>query len=254
MRKLFELFLNSEVDENLEVHDTLNPKIWEEDQSLNPKIKEKIELIVDTFLKILEEDEIPIEVKDVQLTGSNANYNYSDKSDIDVHIMADIKDDPKKYLSKIYNSYKTLFNNRYSITLKGIPVEIYVEDVNTANRKSHGAYSVIEDKWLVEPQIEEIPEIDEKELNKELNYWESRYSELLDSIDSGELTEEEYIQEIEDYINEIYQVRQEGLVEEGEYSLGNQLFKEVRNKDILDDLRSKKIELTSKLLSLDESK
>ena len=62
------------------------------------------------------------------------------------------------------------------------------------------------------------------------------------------------IVEIENYIDELYDVRQHGLLRAGEYSLQNQTFKEIRNKDIMDDLRSKKIELMSSLLSLKENK
>lgn len=242
------------VNEKLEVHETLNPKIWNKDNTLKKEIEEKIELIVSTFIGMLEEDGVPVEVEDVQLTGSNANYNYTDKSDIDIHIMVSVEGDSTSYLSKIYNSYKTLFNNRYNITLKGIPVEIYVEDFNKATRKAHGVYSVTNSEWLVEPDIEEIPQIDEKELSKRVSYWEKRYHKILQDIDKGDKTEEEYIEEIENYIDELYDVRQHGLLRDGEYSLQNQTFKEIRNKDIIDDLRSKKIELMSSLLSLKENK
>lgn len=241
--------LKKDLEEGIEVHDTLNPKLFDENNNLKDEIVEKINLIVDTFVDILKENNINIDVRDILFMGSNANYNYTDKSDIDIHIAADMGKD-KELLSKIYDCYKTLFNNRYSITLKGLPVEIYVEDYNNPTGKSHGIYSVLNKKWIKDPDIEDIPEIDEKELESRFNYWKKSYEDLLKDIESGKKSEEEYIGDIESYIDKIYQVRQEGLVSEGEYSLKNQLFKEVRNADIIDDLRSKKIELINSMLSL----
>ena len=121
--------LNSSLDENIEKHDELNPKLWNEDHTLKKEVKDKINQIVDQFLGSLEEDEIKIKVKDIRLVGSNCSYNYNDQSDLDIHIIADTDglECPEKHLSKLYSAYRSIFNKNFDIDFYGIPVEIYVE-------------------------------------------------------------------------------------------------------------------------------
>ena len=72
--------------EDIQIHDTLNPKIWNvTTKQLLPDVRNKIIDIVDHFEDYIE---VPIEIVDIQIVGSNASYNYTDKSDIDVHIIA----------------------------------------------------------------------------------------------------------------------------------------------------------------------
>ena len=119
---------NDELEEDIEKHDTLNPLLFEDDE-LKPEIKEAIEKIVNQFVEDLKTDSVKIEVKDIILVGSNVSYNYTKDSDLDIHIIVD-KDtldcDPEIY-TLLYGAYRSLFNKNYDITIKGIPVEIYVE-------------------------------------------------------------------------------------------------------------------------------
>ena len=77
----------------IQYHDTLNPKLWE-NNLLKSEIKDKLIKIYKTFVDKLQEDEIPVDVVDVLLLGSNASYNYTDNSDIDLHIVVDFNDIP----------------------------------------------------------------------------------------------------------------------------------------------------------------
>ena len=103
--------------------------LFDEDDELKSEIKEAIEKIVNQFVEDLKTDGVKIEVKDVILVGSNVSYNYTKDSDLDIHIIVD-KDkldcDPQLY-TLLYGAYRSLFNKNYDITIKGIPVEIYVE-------------------------------------------------------------------------------------------------------------------------------
>ena len=112
-----------------DINDTLNIKLFDGDK-LKEDVKDKLLKIKDKFLETLSDEEIDLDVKDVVLVGSNVNYNYSENSDIDLHIIADTSNysnDTSSLLDKIYNAYKTLFNQKYDLTIYGIPVEIYVE-------------------------------------------------------------------------------------------------------------------------------
>ena len=59
------------------------------------------------------------------------------------------------------------------------------------------------------------------------------------------------IDEIDKYINDLYELRKYGLATGGEYSLGNLIFKEARNKGYLDNLKELKNQLIGKALSLE---
>ena len=130
------------VTEDIKINDTLNPDLWENNE-LKEEVKEKLLDIVDNFLDILKEDKINIDVVDVRFLGSNANYNYTDKSDIDLHIVADFSSTPceQNVMPQLYNAYKSLFNSKYNISIYGHDVEIYVEDEKQP-AKSNGVYSL----------------------------------------------------------------------------------------------------------------
>lgn len=77
---------------------------------------------------------------------------------------------------------------------------------------------------------------------------------LANSIPTEQLTEEvhtELTDEIDSFLDDVYKLRQEGLNKDGEYSISNLVFKELRNNGYLDQLKELKNELVSKELSLE---
>ena len=111
-----------------EYHKELNPQIWD-DKTLKPEIREKLLEIAEAFLEFIE---IEVEVEDVTLTGSLANYNYTKYSDFDLHIITDYKSyDAETDLVKDYfSAKKTIWNTTRDITIKGYDVEVYIQDVS----------------------------------------------------------------------------------------------------------------------------
>lgn len=65
---------------------------------------------------------------------------------------------------------------------------------------------------------------------------------------------EEELSKIESLINDLYELRKTSIEEGGEYSIGNLIFKEFRNKGYLDNLKDRMRELINKELSLEETK
>ena len=117
------------LEEDIEKHDTLNPALFDENDELKPDIKEAIIKIVNQFIEDLSADGVKFSLKDIILVGSNVSYNYTKDSDLDIHIIADSESldcNPEVY-TLLYGAYRSLFNKNYDITIKGIPVEIYVE-------------------------------------------------------------------------------------------------------------------------------
>lgn len=150
------------------VHDTLNPLLWTKDNELKPEVHDKIEEVVDIFKEMLNDDGIDIDIKDVVILGSNASYNYTDNSDLDVHIIASIKDDELDYKLALYEAYKSLFNTKYDVVFYDVPVELYVE-ANEVGAQSNGIYSIYKG-WIKEPSKEDIKVNAEPDVSLEDEY------------------------------------------------------------------------------------
>ena len=184
--------LPSRFGEDLKLHKTLNPVLWTDDNKLRSSVNNKIRKIVKLFKDELKEWGIDLIIKDIVIVGSNASYNYTSNSDIDVHIVADIDklNCNQRHLQIIYDLFKTNFNNKYDIDFHNISVELYVEDYNKP-AKSNGRYSIISNKWLSLPSVDKIPDVDERRVDKLFKKWEDRYFDLLDKL--GESKKEEDI-------------------------------------------------------------
>jgi hypothetical protein len=61
-------------------------------------------------------------------------------------------------------------------------------------------------------------------------------------------------QDVENMIDKLYLIRKNGLSTDGEYGVGNQTFKELRNEGYIDELKDKVLELRSDELSILSSK
>ena len=221
------------------VHDELNPVIWDNGM-LKSEIKEKILALVEEFQSTLD---VPLHVLDIEIVGSNASYNYTDKSDVDVHIITNFDDYgyPQEFIQAAMNSFKANFNKAYDVDYKGFNVELYVENVNSTPT-TNGVYSVLQDKWIKEPQKLESIEV---ELEPTLTEYRQKIDSALKS-DSAE--------EINAIIDELYVMRRNSLLVDGETGAGNLIFKQIRNDGLLDGLKNKKIELRSNELSVESLK
>ena len=112
--------------------------------------------------------------------GSNAAYNYTEHSDIDLHVLVDLtslKDDPA-VIKRLYNYIKNDFNNKYDIKIKGQDVELYLQDVNEPNA-ANGIYSLLKNEWIKFPDASE-PQTFEPEKTQEFAEWEARYNSITD--------------------------------------------------------------------------
>jgi predicted nucleotidyltransferase len=206
--------------------------------------------IVDEFLADLKEQEIKIKVDDILLIGSNASYNYTKDSDIDLHILADVKATKyeKEVAAALYSAYRSLFNKNLDIEFYDIPVEIFVETEDSA-RVSNGIYSVKKNKWVKKPVQEDIPEYDTKALDELVDKWEANCKELIDDIKADKLKDEKRVVKM---LEDIYDKLRKKGISKGEYSIENLAFKELRNKGYLDQLKDFRNDLVSKRLSLEE--
>ena len=228
--------MSNKLQEAIEVHDTLNPLLWNEDNTLKQDVFEKLSNIAQEFLKFIE---IPLNIVDIEIVGSNASYNYNEKSDIDLHIIvnSEVNYIEPTILRQLYNDRKGAFNRDYELEINGLPVELYIEDVKDGNA-TNGRFSILKNEWVKfpEPITYEVPDI-----SKDLNEMLDKCFKTLQSSDA---------EEVGTLINDIYMMRKLGLAEDGEASVGNLVFKELRNMDIMSDLKDHYYELRSEELSL----
>ena len=236
------------------IKDELNPEIWTNpDSPSDTKMKEEIRLqlieIADKFIEFLGYD---IFVQDITMTGSLANYNWSEYSDIDLHIMYDYKESgPEEELFKdLFKLKKTLFNSTHDITVKGYEVELYVQDTNEPHY-STGVYSVLYNEWIEEPEQENVS-IDTDVIKGKVEQWQDMIDTVIEDVEKGDEDLESSIEKIDKLKDKIKKYRQCGLEDEGEYSYENLVFKFLRRNGYIQKLFDFQNDLLDKSLSLSE--
>lgn len=236
------LNLAESLNEDIEKHDDLNPLLFENDE-LKPDVKDAIEKIAEQFINGLKEDKIKFYLEDIVLVGSNVSYNYTKDSDLDIHLIANSDElkCPDDLYPLLYSAYRSIFNSNYDLTIKGIPAEIYVE-MDKPTGKSNGIYSIY-NGWIKHPVQEDIPELDTKAFDKLFNKWESQYFDIIENVTN--------VDKIDDFIEDVYDLRKNSIAKDGEYGLGNLVFKEFRNLGYLDNLKELKRKEIEKDLSLE---
>ncbi len=227
--------------------ENLNPKVWETEDKLNPDVRAKLLEISTEFIDFLG---VPILVEDIIFTGSLANFNWSEFSDIDLHIVADFSQFDEELLElyqELFKVKKTMFNSDYNIKIFGYDVELYVQNAAEAHF-STGVYSVLNDEWIEKP-IKEDKKIDTEILKGKINQWMSKIDTVINNASEEDVElAKEYVKNLKDKIKKF---RSSGLKEGGEYSYENLTFKYLRRNGYLDKLFNFEKQLVDKELSLD---
>jgi len=234
---------------SFEVQSTLNPKIFDKEQHMHEDVRRRLLMIADDFFETLNVGWVDID--DIILTGSLANFNWSKFSDVDLHILVDFGgvDENEELVKEYFNSKKNLWNEKHDITIKGYDVELYMQDTEEPHVSS-GVYSILWDGWVVQPDATK-KEIDSKKVEQKVN-------NIIDAIYDVYYMykNEEYdktIRMVKNLKEKIKKMRQTGLDREGEYSFENIAFKVLRRTMYLDKLSEIETKAYDKSLTLDES-
>lgn len=206
----------------------LNPNFWSGDKFC-PSVREKLLKIAEDFYSIFK---IDLPVDDIQLTGSLANYNWTPKSDLDVHVLIDFsKVDPNKDLvKKALDGQRFIWNLRHNIIIRGHDVELYIQDINEPHIAS-GLFSLQRNEWIKIPSYNP-PQVDERDV-------ELKYHGIVNDIiqieaelgkSDSEISPEEVHSHAETLKSKIMKMRKEGLEQRGEFSVENLVFKKLRNE------------------------
>lgn len=236
---------NEEIVKSFEPKDSLSNQIFDGSEgefSMRGDIRKTLLKITDEFVDTLG---IEFFIHDVILTGSLSNYNWSKYSDVDLHILIDFEetDYPVDLLKEFFDAKKNVWNEKHDIKLKGYDVELYVQDVNEPHISS-GVYSVLHNKWVVEPK-KETPDIDDRMIIQKGEEYAKKIEKLIKSPKNEDL-----LNKIEDLRKKLKEFRQSGLESGGEYSYENLTFKLLRRNGYIEKLLKLKTKITDKKLSI----
>ena len=210
-----------------ETQSTLNPKLWDE-TSLKPNLRVKFTRIAKHFYDFLD---INVPIMDIILIGSNANYNWTEHSDIDLHVVIDYQAVNKNlHLVKNYMlAKKSIWNTNYPLTYQGMAIELYAQDANEELHSTVGEYSILQGKWIKQPSSKTVT-VDDDVIDQKARPIEFQIDALQESDPKLEI-------KIQNILLHLRRMRQTGLEAEGEYSIENLAYKKLRNSGHLERLK-----------------
>lgn len=214
---------------SFKIKDSLNKKVWDNFE-IKIDIKEQLLKIAADFFNSLE---LEVEVKDIILTGSLANYNWSNYSDFDVHILINFKEvnDNLKLVKNYVDAAKTNWNKEHDIKISGYEIEVYIQDTAEEHR-STGIYSLLNNKWKVKPEKIDII-IDENTIKEKAESIMNRIDDLEDEYEDTEY--EIFKEQLSKLWEKIKRIRKDGI-EEGEFGVGNLVFKLLRRNNYINKI------------------
>jgi len=236
---------------SFETKDGLSSEIFDESKDgfkMKGDVRKRLLEIADDFV---ESFGVEFFIHDIVLTGSLSNYNWSEFSDVDLHVLIDMSEidgnngSPilQTIVKEFFDAKKNVWNEKHNIKIKGFDVEVYVQDVEEPHISS-GVYSILHDKWEIEPK-KETPNIDDRKILEKGEDFAKKIDQLVDLGLNSEV-----LPKIESLRKKLKQFRQSGLETGGEYSYENLTFKLLRRNGYIEKLLKLKTDITDKKLSI----
>jgi hypothetical protein len=229
------IFFNEAQNAQFTYNKQLNSEFWIKNL-FNERLREKLITIANEFYNNFGYDVL---IEDIILTGSLANYNYNEYSDLDIHIVIDFSkiNNNVKLVKNAIDGYRFMWNLRHNIKIKGHDVELYIQDINEIHKAS-GLYSLLNAKWIVVPKYNQ-PIIDKELVNFKFSTYKSGIDELKKislKNTTSEIAMKNHIFATE-YKSKIMKGRKIGLEKkEAEFSVENLVFKKLRNSGYIEKL------------------
>lgn len=220
-------------------HDELNPKLFR-GKHLRPEVEKQLKIVAEDFIEEMGLSDINI--VDITISGSNAAYSYTEHSDLDLHLLVDMSklNNDQMYL-ELFSAKKTIYNDTHQITIRKIPVELYIQDANKPVI-STGEYSILNNEWVRPPS--------KRRANFDQTATASKYEKLATLIDHALKTSD--LTKIQHLIKTIHRYRQSGLDTGGEFGPENLAWKCIRSRGLLSALYTLRDKLHSEQLSVRE--
>lgn len=228
-------------DIKVEYHKKLNPKLWDGDE-MKPEVRKALLAAVNNFLTFCG---VPVEYKDIILIGSQANYTWTPKSDIDINVVVDFdqfKGKTKEFMENFFETKKKLFKRDHDVRIFGIPMEVTVAD----RADFEGQYSLKDGKWVNHP-VYETPDYDEDKVEQLHDKWKKRILTLVRDPDKT-------VKQLARLKSEIKDKREAAVQnDDSEFHPVNLAYKQLRSKGYIDLLKSTLKKEMTKQLSLKRS-
>lgn len=229
------------------IKDELNSSIWVEGDdfySMKPEVREKLLEISQKFYEYLEID-APFE--DIYFIGSMASFNWTQQSDIDLHLLFDYKKVNKNrdLVEKYFDIKKKYWNDNHKIKIYGFDVELSCQEKD-APFHSKAVFSIKNNKWLSKPEKDSF-KVDKSALK-------SKVVDIVNRIEKLEKTKniEKLLKDSGELKDKIKKMRKSGLEKGGEFSIENLAFKYLRNHGYIGKLFRMKKNALDKKLSLEK--
>ena len=226
-----------------ETQSELSPVLWKDD-SIPKKIRTGLLKIALRFYEYLDVD---APIKDITLTGSAANYNWTPNSDIDLHVLIDYSDvdDNVDLVRNLMMAKKSIWNSKYPLTYKNMDIELYAQDSEEPHT-STGVYSLMHNKWIKQPTPQDI-QLEDAEIADKAK----PFAYMIDQLDTES---DSVLDDIDAIRDKLKKFRKCGLDSGGEYSLENLAFKWLRNNGYLEKLAKTREKVMMQDMEITESK
>ena len=232
-------FKESDLDpsKSFKLKDELNPKVWE-NFKINESISDKLVEIAEDFYY---STELEADIIDIALVGSLCNYNWSENySDYDLHIVIEYSDinDDLVLVKKVCDLSKKVWNDYHDIKIEGYDVEVAIQDKADLDEsikmgKMGGVYSLLNDKWIKKPEKVDF-EPDENLIEDKAKTIMTQIDEIIDESDDMEYLKLK--EKIERVWDKVKRLRKSSLEEEGEFGIGNLVFKMLRRNGYIEKI------------------
>lgn len=237
---------------SFDLKNDLNSQIWKKSENgeygMKSEVREKLLNIANDFIDFIGFDII---IEDIELTGSLANYNWSEYSDVDIHIIIDFdqfSEKLKPLYKELFTLKKTIYNEKHNIKIYGFDVELYAQE-STEVHFSSGVYSILFDKWINTPKKEKI-KIDTSVIKSKSSEWMKIIDSIYDNVKDEEV--DEVKNTIKKYKEKLKKYRKSGLEKNGEFSNENLVFKVLRRNGYIKKLFDLENKILDNKLTLKE--
>ncbi len=216
-------------------HDELNPKLFA-DQRLKPEIRQGLLKIAEHFQEFIG---VELKIVDITVSGSNAAFSYTDYSDIDLHLVVQVPNEPE--YKELLDAKKNVYNAKHDIKVKGIDVELYAQDVEQEHH-SLGIYSVLKNTWVSRPEKVSV-KVDSGDVKEKYKNYKERIEVVLkdSELDVAKAA-----------WDDLKRMRKAGLEKNGEFSTENIVYKMLRNQGWIERLQDHITNLQDNELSIEQ--
>lgn len=222
-------------------NETLCPDLWDSAQHLDPKIRANLLQMANDFY---EKTELPAPIIDVYLMGSAANYNWTPDSDIDVHVIIDYSklQMPPETAKQTVKTVGAQWNSEHNILIKGHKVEMNLQNSTEQKPYVMGIYSLNKDQWLRKPF--------KMSFNLNRQVLKFQYETMKNYVNNAiRSRDREQMKSAKKYLDAY---RQYGLDTYGELSYENIIYKMLRARGLIKQLKDSITQVYDKQMTVAE--